>query len=63
MGVQGDLQTVLLGGAAGSFVTADSLDLPLRLEDTRAAGPPNLIWIAQNGGKDSAAARIDSTFS
>ena len=37
-GVQGHLQAVLLGGAAGSFVTADSLDLPLTLEDTRAAG-------------------------
>jgi len=37
-GIQGELQAVLLGGAAGSFVTADSLDLPLTLEDTRAAG-------------------------
>jgi len=37
-GVQGDLQAVLLGGAAGSFVTPDSLDLPLTLEDTREAG-------------------------
>ncbi len=37
-GVHGDLQAVLLGGAAGSFVTPDSLDLPLTLEDTRAAG-------------------------
>ncbi len=37
-GVQGELQAVLLGGAAGSFVTGDSLDLSLTLEDTRAAG-------------------------
>jgi len=37
-GVQGELQAVLLGGAAGSFVTPASLDLPLTLEDTRAAG-------------------------
>ena len=27
-----------MGGAAGSFVGPDSLDLPLTLEDTRAAG-------------------------
>jgi len=37
-GVQGGLQAVLLGGAAGSFVTADALDMPLTLEDTREAG-------------------------
>ncbi|MEM7339591.1 MAG: NAD(P)H-dependent oxidoreductase subunit E [Actinomycetota bacterium] len=37
-GVAGDLQAVLLGGAAGSFVDASSLDLPLTFEDTRAAG-------------------------
>lgn len=37
-GVTGDLQAVLLGGAAGSFVTPASLDMPLTLEDTRAAG-------------------------
>ena len=34
----GELQTVLMGGAAGSFVGPDSLGLPLTLEDTRAAG-------------------------
>ena len=33
-----DLGTVLLGGAAGVFVGADSLHLPLTFEDTRAAG-------------------------
>ena len=32
------LRTVMLGGAAGSFVGPDSLDMPLTLEDTRAAG-------------------------
>ncbi len=37
-GATGDTQAILLGGAAGSFVTPDSLDLPLTLEDTRAAG-------------------------
>ncbi len=34
----GELQAVLMGGAAGSFVGPDSLDLPLTLEDARAAG-------------------------
>lgn len=37
-GVVGDLRAVLLGGAAGSFVGPDMLDLPLTLEATRAAG-------------------------
>jgi NADH-quinone oxidoreductase subunit F len=32
------LKAILLGGAAGSFVTPDDLDLPLTFEDTRAAG-------------------------
>ncbi|MHB0963491.1 MAG: NAD(P)H-dependent oxidoreductase subunit E, partial [Gemmatimonadaceae bacterium] len=31
------LRAVLLGGAAGSFLRADELDLPLTLEDSRAA--------------------------
>jgi NADH-quinone oxidoreductase subunit F len=34
----GSLQAVLLGGAAGSFITADQLDMPLTFEGTRAAG-------------------------
>jgi NADH-quinone oxidoreductase subunit F len=34
----GELQAVLLGGAAGSFVGPDSLDLPLSLEAARSAG-------------------------
>jgi NADH-quinone oxidoreductase subunit F len=33
-----ELRAVLLGGAAGSFVRPDELDLPLTFEDTRAAG-------------------------
>ena len=39
-GVRGGrpLQAVLLGGAAGSFVGPDQLDLPLTFEATRAAG-------------------------
>ena len=32
------IQAVLLGGAAGTFVTAEQLDLPLTFEGTRAAG-------------------------
>ncbi len=32
------LKAVLLGGAAGTFVTPDELDLPLTFEGTRAAG-------------------------
>jgi len=34
----GELRAVLLGGAAGSFLGPDSLDLALTIEDTRAAG-------------------------
>ena len=34
----GRLQAVLLGGAAGAFVTPDELDVPLTFEGTRAAG-------------------------
>jgi NADH-quinone oxidoreductase subunit F len=37
-GVPDGLQAILLGGAAGSFVTPDQLDLRLTFEDTRAAG-------------------------
>ncbi len=37
-GPVGDLRTVLLGGAAGSFVGTDALTMPLTFEDTRAAG-------------------------
>jgi len=34
----GDIQAVLLGGAAGSFLTADQIDVPLSFEGTRAIG-------------------------
>jgi NADH-quinone oxidoreductase subunit F len=34
----GGVQAVLLGGAAGSFVTPDQLDVPLSFEGTRAIG-------------------------
>jgi NADH-quinone oxidoreductase subunit F len=34
-GVKGNLQAVLLGGAAGGFVTPDDLDLRLSIEDAR----------------------------
>ena len=37
-GATGDVQAVLMGGAAGSFVGPDSMDLPLTLEATRGAG-------------------------
>src|SRR5262249_11328622 len=34
-GVTGNLQAILLGGAAGGFVTPDDLDLKLSIEDAR----------------------------
>jgi NADH-quinone oxidoreductase subunit F len=34
----GNMQAVLLGGAAGSFLKPDQLDVPLSFEGTRAAG-------------------------
>ncbi len=37
-GATGDVEAILLGGAAGSFVGADMMDLPLTFEDTTAAG-------------------------
>lgn len=37
-GVDGDLRAILMGGAAGSFVAADHLDMPLTLEDARERG-------------------------
>ncbi len=37
-GVVGNLRAILLGGAAGSFVGPDMLDLPLTMEATRDAG-------------------------
>ncbi len=37
-GFIGSLQAVLMGGAAGTFLTADELDVPLTFEDLRAIG-------------------------
>jgi len=37
-GVIGDLQTVLMGGAAGTFLMPEDIDLRLTFEDLRAAG-------------------------
>jgi NADH-quinone oxidoreductase subunit F len=37
-GATGEIQAVLMGGAAGSFVGPDAMDLPLTLEATREAG-------------------------
>ena len=37
-GVIGDLRTVLMGGAAGTFLLPDEIDVPLTFEDLRAAG-------------------------
>ena len=37
-GATEEIAAVMLGGAAGSFVGPDTLDLPLTFEDTRAAG-------------------------
>ncbi len=37
-GVQGELQAVLIGGAAGAFAGPDQLDLPLSFEGMQAAG-------------------------
>ena len=37
-GVQGELQAVLMGGAAGTFLLPDEIDLRLTFEDLRAAG-------------------------
>jgi NADH-quinone oxidoreductase subunit F len=39
-GVLGELQAVLLGGAAGAFATPDQLDLPMSFEGLRQAGLP-----------------------
>ena len=37
-GVIGELQTVLMGGAAGTFLLPDEIDVPLTFEDLREAG-------------------------
>ncbi|MBK8019923.1 MAG: NADH-quinone oxidoreductase subunit NuoF [Chloroflexi bacterium] len=37
-GVRGDLQAVLMGGASGTFLSPDQIDVPLTFEDLRAIG-------------------------
>ena len=37
-GVIGDLETVLMGGAAGTFLKPDDIDVPLTFEDLREIG-------------------------
>ncbi len=37
-GVSGELQAVLMGGAAGTFLLPDEIDVPLTFEDLRVAG-------------------------
>ncbi len=37
-GIEGTLKAILLGGAAGGFVTPDDLDIRLTFEDARAGG-------------------------
>jgi len=37
-GIAGDLQAVLMGGAAGTFLRAEDIDVPLTFEDLRAVG-------------------------
>ena len=37
-GVEGELQAVLMGGAAGTFLTPDEIDVPLTFEDLRDIG-------------------------
>ncbi|MEM6530152.1 MAG: NADH-ubiquinone oxidoreductase-F iron-sulfur binding region domain-containing protein, partial [Chloroflexota bacterium] len=37
-GMIGELQAVLMGGAAGTFITPDEIDVPLTFETLRAAG-------------------------
>jgi NADH-quinone oxidoreductase subunit F len=39
-GAVGEIQAVLLGGAAGAFATPDQLDLPMSFEGTEEAGLP-----------------------
>lgn len=39
-GVEGDLQTILMGGAAGAFLSPDKLDTPLTFENTSRVGVP-----------------------
>ncbi len=53
-GVRGNLQAILLGGAAGAFATPDQLDLAMSFEGLRAAGLPlgSGAVMAINGERD-----------
>jgi NADH-quinone oxidoreductase subunit F len=53
-GVRGELQAVLLGGAAGAFATPDQVDLPMSFEGLRQAGLPlgSGVVMAINTGRD-----------
>lgn len=53
-GVQGELQAVLLGGAAGAFAGPDQLDLPMSFEGLRQAGLPlgSGVVMAIRAGRD-----------
>jgi NADH-quinone oxidoreductase subunit F len=55
-GVTGELQAILLGGAAGTLIGPDRLDLPLTFEDARAAGVAlgSGVIVAFNGDTDLA---------
>jgi NADH-quinone oxidoreductase subunit F len=39
-GARGEVQAILLGGAAGAFARPDQLDLPMSFEGLKAAGLP-----------------------
>jgi NADH-quinone oxidoreductase subunit F len=53
-GVQGELQALLLGGAAGAFAGPDQLDLPMSFEGLRQAGLPlgSGVVMAINASRD-----------
>lgn len=53
-GFDGDLQAILLGGAAGSFVNAEALSMSLTFEDSRNRGVSlgSGVVMAFNSGRD-----------
>ena len=46
------LQAVLMGGAAGSFLGPDDLDVPLTFEGVREAGTTLGLWCRARAGRD-----------
>ncbi len=60
------LRAVLLGGAAGSFVTPDELDVPLTFEGTRAVGASlgsgAVMAIAESADLEGFVSRIAAFF-